>query len=48
MDCNDISERNFIVYSNYLNGFDEDNDGIGCESNDDNNDGNFTTSPAGQ
>ena len=33
LDCDDISDRNFIVSSNDPNGFDRDNDGIGCESN---------------
>jgi hypothetical protein len=34
LDCDDVSNRNFKVSSNDPNGFDRDNDGIGCESND--------------
>jgi hypothetical protein len=46
LDCEDISETNFEVSSNDPNGFDGDNDGIGCESDDgDNNDGNSGISP---
>ena len=43
MDCDDISDRDFIVSSNDPNGFDQDNDGIGCESNGGNSNGNLTT-----
>ena len=40
LDCEDIDERNFLVGNNDPNGFDGDNDGIGCETNDiDNNNG---------
>ena len=45
LDCNDVADSNFDVSSNDPNGFDEDNDGIGCESdNGDNSNGNVTTS----
>jgi hypothetical protein len=43
LDCDDVSERDFIVSSGDPNGFDEDNDGIGCESDDGNSNGNVTT-----
>ena len=46
LDCDDISDRNFVVSSNDPNGFDGDNDGISCETNGgDNSNGNLTTSP---
>jgi hypothetical protein len=45
LDCDDISGKNFEVSSNDPNGFDGDNDGIGCESNGNDSNGNFTTSP---
>ena len=45
LDCNDISDRNFVVSSNDPNGFDGDSDGVGCENNGDNSNGNLTTSP---
>ena len=43
LDCSDVSNRNFEVSSNDPNGFDGDNDGIGCESND--KDSNSGASP---
>jgi len=43
LNCDDISDKNFKVSSNDQNGFDGDNDGIGCESSDDNIDGNAVT-----
>ncbi|MDF0680749.1 MAG: hypothetical protein P0116_07285 [Candidatus Nitrosocosmicus sp.] len=46
-DCGDISNRNIKVSSNDPNGFDGDNDGIGCESDDDNSNENSGTSPIG-
>ena len=39
-----ISGMDFIVSSNDPNGFDQDNDGIGCENNGGNSNGNVTTS----
>jgi len=45
LDCDGITDRNFIVSSNDPNGFDEDSDGIACESNGDNSNRNLTTSP---
>ena len=42
LNCDDISERDFIVSTNDPNGFDRDNDGIGCESNSDSGNGNVT------
>ncbi|WP_196817207.1 hypothetical protein [Candidatus Nitrosocosmicus oleophilus] len=48
LDCEDVSNKNFKVSSNDPNGFDRDNDGIGCESDDeDNNDGNNDIPPIG-
>jgi hypothetical protein len=45
LDCGDISNKNFKVSSNDPNRFDGDNDGIGCESGDeDKNDENLGTS----
>jgi len=35
LDCEDVSDRNFKVSSSDPNGFDSDNDGIGCEDGDD-------------
>ena len=44
LDCDDISDRNFVVSSDDPNGFDGDKDGIGCETNGGvNNNGNLTT-----
>ncbi|MGD9534632.1 MAG: hypothetical protein AB7V56_12810 [Candidatus Nitrosocosmicus sp.] len=46
LDCEDVSDRNFKVSSSDPNGFDSDNDGIGCESdNKDNKDGNSDIPP---
>ncbi len=46
LDCDDITDRDFIVSSNDPNGFDgTDDDGIGCETKGgDNSNGNLTTS----
>lgn len=40
LDCSDVSARNFQVGSSDPNNFDGDNDGIGCESNNNSNDDN--------
>jgi len=45
LDCDDISDRNFDVSSNDPNGFDGDNDGIGCESNNEESNENSSPSP---
>ncbi len=45
LDCDDISDRNFMVSNNEPNGFDGDNDGIGCESKTDSSNGNTTSLP---
>ena len=46
LDCGDVPNKNFKVSSNDPNGFDGDNDGIGCENgNEDNNDGGTGLSP---
>ncbi len=45
LDCDDVSDRNFEVSSNDPNGFDGDNDGIGCESNDEESNENSSPSP---
>ena len=34
LNCEDIDERNFLVGNNDPNGFDGDNDGVGCEAED--------------
>jgi hypothetical protein len=47
LDCDDITDRDFVVFSDDPNRFDgNDHDGIGCETtNGDNSNGNLTTSP---
>ena len=46
LNCRNVSEKNFKVSSNDPNGFDGDNDGIGCESiGEGNKDGNNGISP---
>jgi hypothetical protein len=45
LDCGDVSNRNFEVSSDDPNEFDGDNDGIGCESNDEDLNENSGASP---
>jgi hypothetical protein len=45
LNCKDIPEKNFKVSSKDPDGFDGDNDGIGCESNDKSSNENSGTSP---
>ena len=45
LNCDDIPERNFVTSSDDPNGFDNDNDSLGCESNGDDNSNGTSTSP---